>query len=385
MEEITARWTEYCSELYSGEIDCSSKVAELSQISPPATDDNNDDILLEEVQSAIKKLKKNKSAGTDGITAEMIRAGGEALTRQIHLLCNQVWKEERFPEEWTQSMIVIIPKKGDLKECTNYRTISLISHMCKVMLMVLLERLKAQMEPNLAEEQAGFRRDRSTIQQILTLRLIAEKAKRKNIKVYNCFIDFKKAFDSIQQSIIWATFGSFAVGEKLIRVLKNSYEQSKSAVRVGAMLGEWFKTSIGTRQGDPLSPTTFIAYLERVMDTVQERGTGVAINGRLINNLRFADDIDLLEVNRDNLQENLEQLRKVGEESGLVINKDKTKSMVFGAEQIGSSLKLGNQDIENVGEFVYLGSLLTWDNDCSKEIKIRRDRAMAAMSSLRII
>ena len=68
----------------------------------------------------------------------------------------KIWKKERMPEEWSQSVIVNIPKKRDLKECTNYRTITLINHACKVMLKVLLERLKAQMEPYLAETQAGF-------------------------------------------------------------------------------------------------------------------------------------------------------------------------------------------------------------------------------------
>ena len=96
-------------------------------------------------------------------------------------------------------------KKDDLTECKNYRTIALISHMAKVLLVALLNRLKAQIEKHLADEQAGFRKDRNTRQQILTLRLIEEKAKRKGRLVYNCFIDFQKAFDSIKHDITWTT------------------------------------------------------------------------------------------------------------------------------------------------------------------------------------
>ena len=84
--------------------------------------------------------------------------------------------------------------------------------MAKILLLVLLNRLKTQIEKHLADEQAGFRKDRNTVPQILTLRLIAEKAKRKNKLVYNCFIDFQKAFDSVQQDTLWATLGSYGVG-----------------------------------------------------------------------------------------------------------------------------------------------------------------------------
>ena len=101
---------------------------------------------FEKVQAAIDRLKRNKSPRTDGITAEMIQAG-EPLARVLRGICQKIWEEERIPEEWSQSVIVTIPKKGDLKECTNYKTIALINHACKVMLKVLLERLKAQMEP----------------------------------------------------------------------------------------------------------------------------------------------------------------------------------------------------------------------------------------------
>ena len=132
------------------------------------------DILFEEVQAAIDRLKRNKSPRTDRITAEMIQAGGEPLARVLHGICQKIWEKERMPEEWSQSVIVTIPKKGDLKKCTNYRTITLINHARKVILKVLLERLKAQMEPYLAETQTGFRSDRSTVQQILILRLGGE-------------------------------------------------------------------------------------------------------------------------------------------------------------------------------------------------------------------
>ena len=384
-KEVKKRWTEYCSGLYTDSGNSDTVIAELDQISPPPNDDEMHDILHEEVEAAVKRLKKNKSPGIDDITGEMIQAGGDRVTDELHEICNQIWQEGRVPEEWAKSVIITIPKKGDLAECSNYRTIALLSHVGKVLMMVLLERLKAQMEPYLSEEQAGFRRDRNTTHQILILRLIAEKAKRKGRHILNCFIDFRKAFDSIKHDVTWATLRSYGVGARLIRILQNICEVSQSAVRVGGELGDWFKTTVGTRQGDPISPTTFISYLERVMDSVRDNGTGVSVHGYKINNLKFADDIDLLEEDRDELQGNLERINEAGEAAGLQINIEKTMTMVFGQESIEEKLEIGGRSIENVTEFVYLGSLLTWDNDCNKEIRRRIARATGAMAGFKTI
>jgi hypothetical protein len=384
-DDVKKRWTEYCSGLYTDSGNNDTVVAELDQISPPPKDDEMHDILYEEVEAAVKRLKKHKSPGIDDITGEMIQAGGEVVTEELHGICNQIWQGGKVPDDWAKSVIITIPKKGDLAECGNYRTIALLSHVGKVLMMVLLERLKAQMEPHLSEEQAGFRKDRSTTHQILILRLIAEKAKRKGRHILNCFIDFRKAFDSIKHDVTWATLRSYGVGSRLITILQHICEISQSAVRVDGELGDWFQTTVGTRQGDPISPTTFISYLERVMDSIRDNGTGISVHGHKINNLKFADDIDLLEENRDELQGNLEKINEAGKAAGLEINIDKTMTMMFGQEDIVKALEIDGRAVANVTEFVYLGSLLTWDNDCTKEIKRRIARATGAMAGFKTI
>jgi len=384
-DDIKQRWTQYCSSLYKDPGGGDGMVKELEDIAPPGDDDDTQDILYSEVQTAIRALKKNKSPGSDGITAEMLQAGGEPLARQIHMLCNKSWHEGTIPEEWGRSILVPIPKKGDLSNCSNYRTISLINHTGKVLLMVLLNRLKCYLDPYLSEEQAGFRKDRSTVHQILMLRLLAEKAKRQGKKIYNCFIDFQKAFDTIKHKIIWAMLKSYGVQTKMITLLQKIYEKSQSAVRIGNDYGEWFQTDVGTRQGDPLSPLLFIAYLERVMDQVRQNTCGINIGGIVINNLRFADDIDLIDEDASSLQRLVEQTKTAAEQSGLMLNTNKTKTMVFGDRNIESSIHVAGNTIENVEKFEYLGSLLTWDNNCSEEIKRRIGKATGALASLKHI
>lgn len=171
----------------------------------------------------------------------------------------------------------------------------------------------------------------------------------------------------------------------MVTLLKKIYEKSQSAVRIGKEKGEWFRTDVGTRQGDPLSPLLFITYLERIMDQVGQNTCGVNINGFLINNLKFADDINLLDEDVSSLQHQLELTEIKAEKGGLIINNTKTKSMVFGDKNIDKNLEIAGNTIENVEKFEYLGSLLTWDNNCSEDIKRRIGKAAGAMASLKHI
>ena len=103
-------------------------------------------ILREEVEIAVASLKKGKSAGVDNIPANLFQAGGETMIDVLTEICNRIWRTGGWPTPWTQSLIITLPKKGNLQLCQNYRTISLISHSSKGMLKVILNRLKPQAE-----------------------------------------------------------------------------------------------------------------------------------------------------------------------------------------------------------------------------------------------
>ena len=220
--EITDRWTEYARELYKDERMCDpSTLVTLRSRFAREEDEEAEDVMLTEVEKAIASLKDKKSPGVDGIPAEVIKAGGEKLTKTIHGLCNKIWHEEQWPEEWTKSLLITIPKKGGRMECSNYRTIALISHLSKVLLTVILERLKPVLEHCLSEEQGGFRKDHSTVQQILTLRLANEKYTDRKRSIYHCFVDYAKAFDRVWHEGLWAVLDSYQVPRKLVSLLRN--------------------------------------------------------------------------------------------------------------------------------------------------------------------
>ncbi|GFS17809.1 endonuclease-reverse transcriptase [Elysia marginata] len=140
---------------------------------------------------SVKSLKLGKAPGVDNIPSELLKAGGEEVNNILTALCQRIWNEKKCPTEWTKSLVVSLPKKGNLRLCNNYRTISLISHPSKVMLRVILNRLEPKAEEILAEEQAGFRAGRSTVEQIFNCRILIEKHMQHQRDLFHNFIDFK--------------------------------------------------------------------------------------------------------------------------------------------------------------------------------------------------
>jgi len=124
---------------------------------------------------AIDKLKSHKSPGIDQIPPELIKAGGRTICLEIHKLITSIWKKEKLSEEWKESIIVPIHKKGDKTECSNYRCISLLPTTYKMLSNILLSRLIPYAKEIIGDHQCGFRRNRSTIDHIFCIRQILEK------------------------------------------------------------------------------------------------------------------------------------------------------------------------------------------------------------------
>ena len=156
------------------------------------------------MEAAVQSLKKGKSVGVGNIPAELVQAGKEDVITDLTIICEKIWHTGEWQTPWTQSLVITVPKKGNLQQCQSYRTISLISHPSKVMLKIILNRLKPQAEKIIAEEQAGFRAGRSTTEQIFILRILCEKYLQHQQDLYHVFIDFKKAFDRVWHATLWA-------------------------------------------------------------------------------------------------------------------------------------------------------------------------------------
>ena len=211
------------------------------------------------------------------------------MINTLLIICNMIWRTGEWPTPWTQSLVTALPKNNNLQLCQNYRTISLISHSSKVLLKFILNYPKPEAGKIIAEEQAGFRPGHSTTEQIFNLRILCERYLQHQQDLYHVFIDFKKAFNRVWLAALWATM-------RLIQTLSTRfriYDKATSAVCFNGNTGDWFRTTVGVRQGCLLSPTLLNIFLERIMaDALEDHKSTVSIGGRAISNLRFADDID---------------------------------------------------------------------------------------------
>ena len=133
------------------------------------------DILECEVKGALESITMNKASGGVGIPVELFQILKDDAVKVLHSICQQIWKTQQWAQDWKRSVFIPIPKKGNAKECSNYRTIAVISHAGKVMLKILQARLQQHMNCELPDVQAGFRKGRGTRDQIANIRWIIEK------------------------------------------------------------------------------------------------------------------------------------------------------------------------------------------------------------------
>ena len=143
---------------------------------------------------ALGSITTNKASGGDGIPVELFQILKDDAVKVLHSICQQIWKTQQWPQDWKRSVFILIPKKGNAKECSNHCTIALLSHASKAMLKILQARLQQYVTRELPHVQAGFRKGRGTRDQIADIHWIIEKAREFQKHIYFCFIDYAKAF-----------------------------------------------------------------------------------------------------------------------------------------------------------------------------------------------
>ena len=169
-EDIKKRWQEYTEELYIKDLhDPDNHNGVITDLEP--------DILECKVKGALESITTNKASGVDGIPVELFQILKDDAVKELHSICQQIWKTEQWPQDWKRSVFFPIPKKGNAKECSNYPTAALISHARKVMLKILQARLQQYVNHEIPDVQAGFRKGRGTRDQIANIRWIMEKAR----------------------------------------------------------------------------------------------------------------------------------------------------------------------------------------------------------------
>ena len=368
-KEVKEIWQQYTEELYRRD--------------PNATDSFNENIHEDEpdvMKEALRHITNRKSAGCDGIPIELLKAGGEEAVKVMTGLCNCIWKRKEWPKDWKKSVYVPIYKRGDNKECGNYRTIALISHASKVLLRVIQRRLEVFLIPELPIKQAGFRRGRGTRDHIANLMWVMEKAREHRRDLYMCFIDYQKVFDCVDHERLWVILRVMGVPVHLIVLLRRLYANQEATIRTEFGETENIDIGKGVQQGCILSPLLFNIYAENIMrEALEEWDSGISIGGRMVTNLSYADDTTLLAGTKEDLTELVERVRRASEKAGRYLHVGKTKVMTTG--DIGE-VTVDGKDIEVVTKFVFLGALIPKDGLCENEVRRRIAMGKAAMGGL---
>jgi Reverse transcriptase (RNA-dependent DNA polymerase) len=382
---VLDRWKQYFDELLNADFDGSLYASarlynkdDRKEVPPPTID---------EVELAISRLKNNKSPGADELPAELFKSGNKALSTTLHAIISRIWECESLPDDWRLGVICPLHKKGCIMECGNYRGITLLQTAYKILAKLLSWRLDPFYDNFLHDFQSGFRKQKSTIDQIHNVRQIIQKSYGKNVETFHLFVDFRAAYDSVDREGLWMIMSEGGFPNKLIRLLKATLTDVRCCVKVQGSLSAEFEAKTGLRQGDELSTKLFNIALEGICRRakVEMQGTIFKKSSQL---LGFADDIDIVGRNLRSVTDAYSRLEKEANKMGLQVNEDKTKFLMVAASErtkaiVGSHLVINDKRFEVVNEFVYLGSLVNSDFSTTDEVRRRILAGLRAYFSLK--
>lgn len=360
---------------------------------------------VEEFNVALKQMSQGKAAGPDNIPTELLTHGGVVLKTRLYSLILKAWEQKQVPSDWKDALLVTIFKKGDRRECGNYRGISLLSVAGKILARILLNRLQDLAERILPESQCGFRPSRGTIDMIFCARQLQEKAKEQQKPIFLIFYDLEKAYDSVPRTAMWSVLSRFGVPEPFVDMIKALHDGMSAKVIHQSNLSAPFPITCGLKQGCVLAPTLFSLYLAAMIHEIPHNNPGVEIKYRFdggifklarlksrrltntikVTELQYADDNAAAAHSPAELQESVDNFHSAYSCFGLTVNKAKTKILAQprpGENPPNVNITMDGTTIECVEHFPYLGSILSTQSNCSKEIENRLQASHTAFGRL---
>ena len=360
----------------------------------PSSPDENGlldyEITTEELDSASYVLRPYKSSGLDGVSNEMILCLLKVSPKLILKLFNTILESGKPITWWCTSIIVPIHKKGSKTDPDNYRGIALATCLSKLFAAVLnLRLLNFVLEKGvISKNQLGFMPGNRCSDALIILHNLFNKYCLRDKKyIYACFVDFKKAFDTVPRHILFQKLLSHDVTGKFYNTIKNMYTQDFACVNTGEGLTGKFRISQGVKQGCILSPLLFNIFISDLTAALEEgESDPVKIDeNTTLNSLIWADDLLLLSESEKGLNNMLKNLEGYTRLNLIRVNLEKTNCMIFNksGKLIRRTFMFGKQKVDMTREYKYLGFLMTPSFSIQKGLADLRDRGLKAYYALK--
>ena len=248
------------------------------------------------------------------IKKEMIKSALPSISNAVVKIFNILLKSGQIPDSWTEGIIIPIHKQGNNTDPNNYRGITLSSCFRKLFCHILNERISRFLEDKsfICNEQAGFRKNHRTSDQTFILKTIIDKyihKSSKGNKLYACFIDFRKAFDTVCHEGLLLKLQRAGINGKIYELIKSMYQNSISRVKCKNTLTDPIEVKQGVHQGSVLSPLLFNIFINDIGNTLLVDSAPVVYDTK-VNYLLYADDLVLLSTSEEGLQRNIDKIHE---------------------------------------------------------------------------
>jgi endonuclease/exonuclease/phosphatase family metal-dependent hydrolase len=363
-EEILAHIQQFFEELYRSDVP-----------QPPNRRAQFVPFTQQEVQRALNCRKPRGTPGEDEVIPLAAKLAAPLIANKLAAFYNEMFYTGRIPEKFCKANTILLPKKGDAADIRNYRPISLLSILYKTLSKILTIRIEDELYHT--DALPGFRSKFSTTDHIQSVNMILEKSREFRIPFAMAFVDFEKAFDTIEHKSIWEALRHYGVDDGTIFLVRTLYSHGTSSIKAAGGTTK-IKTQRGVRQGDSLSPLLFITTLQHALDSVDWNNRGFRIGRSKLQHLAYADDIALLAHGDRELQSMLDDVSAACRRIGLKINAKKTEWMSHAPAD--RQLKVGDKEIKRVDHFTYLGQRVSFPRSFDKEIGLRIGAGWAAFN-----